>query len=548
MKNKAFKQLYKLLKTGKSHSGFTLLELLAGVIMSSIVVSGLGYGLYQLTRTTKDEAAKIAAREGNTRGSDFISSEIRRSLRIEVDNSDTNLGTVAPSYTLPTGAVPSNEAALALEMPGVTQRIIYSVAPPKAGTLWKGPLVLYRWGPNMDQYGEYTDPEDASGWQNKALMEGLDNISFLTADTCNGSPFEFTGFAACIEDDDGDDDPLEDGLHDTNGDGEINLIDDDGIDNDSIDDVDGFSRTATLYFASDIKLTNEAPSKPNRHVTKTQAVARVRTRDTDQEVPPEGSPSSAQSLLASYSLGGMAGIPINPNNLENNKAWSMRTDFRSDTYHKTWIHSPDRQGQQLKEFTAADELTISFMPICYNQCTNTDDILSRGNLTYDEATLTHELVSGDWVPLAGVESSDFTIDFDDPATFNGNETDDPTVPGVEHVRIYRKGSEITSVAGYDDDTEDLLPGEQSLAEFLVAKKYAIEYTTGQYRLVTEADYALDNSLIVLGDDERLIAVEVGQALKGPELPPAGSGIPNPGYDFNDGVIVLSSDVFDSENE
>ena len=86
MKNNQFKQLNKIIKSRKSHTGFTLIELLSGLIMSTIVVAGLGFGLYQLTKITRDEGNKITARNEILRAREFISDELRRAQSIEVDN------------------------------------------------------------------------------------------------------------------------------------------------------------------------------------------------------------------------------------------------------------------------------------------------------------------------------------------------------------------------------------------------------------------------------------------------------------------------------
>ena len=563
MKNNQFKQLNKIIKSRKSHAGFTLIELLSGLIMSTIVVAGLGFGLYQLTKITRDEGNKITARNEILRAREFISDELRRAQQIQVDNSIGNLNdaAVAPDYNLPSGAIPNDTAILALQMPGVTQRIIYSVAPPQTGSPWKGPLVIYRWGPNMNSNGEYTDPNDTTDWKNKALMDGVDNVPVSTNDTCNGSTVNFTGFFACIEDDDGDG-IVEDGLTDTNGDGVVNLIDDDGIENDSVDDNDGFAITAKLYFANDIDIAYE--DTDNRYVADTQVVARARARNTNAAEEEETSPLSFKTLAAEYSLGPRGGGA----ECNGKSSWTMRTDFINDpnlnsdsSYSpKTWIHDPDRQGQPINIDTN-HKLTIASIPIGYGPCTNSSMILSRGNETADDTTSTHTK-AGDgsvWVPKDDdndgnydFETSDFTIDFSDPTTFNGDDESDSSYdnpdPGVDYVRVYKKGSTLADYAGYDDDP-DTPGGEDSLGEFLAAKGYAVPNGTTPdgkitYRLVNDSDYAANPTLNILGEKERLIAVEIGQALVGDKIPGSGDpGVPNPGFDLQDSVFILSTEKF-----
>ena len=110
---------------------------------------------------------------------------------------------------------------LALQVPGVTQRIIYYVEP-STGT-WKEPLTIYRWGPNLDDKGAYSNPNDpnpGTNWTKEALIDGVSDET-LTADGCdtdgNGSDETYQGFFACVVDDDGDSPIGAEILTDTNG-------------------------------------------------------------------------------------------------------------------------------------------------------------------------------------------------------------------------------------------------------------------------------------------------------------------------------------------
>ena len=524
VKNKQFKQLNKIIKSGKSHAGFTLIELLSGLIMSTIVVAGLGFGLYQLTKTTRNEVIKKDTRIESERVREFVADEIRRAQTLEVDTSFANLTNltdgVAQDYTLPVNTT-NGTPRLALQIPGVTQSIIYTVAEPDANAAWEGPLVLYRWGPNMNANGEYNDPDDTTNWDNEPLVDGLDDSEQPV--TCNGANDTYQGFFACMED----------------------------------PDADGLAITAQLYFTSEIDIIN---GNDSIYTAEAQVVARARDINPIEAEDAETSPLSFRTLSAEYSLGPRGGGASCNDGNGAQSSWFMRTDFINDPNlninngysPKTWIHDPDRQGQPINIDTS-HKLTIASIPIGYNNCTGT--ILSRGNETLDDTSDTHGKAEDGtiWAPLPGVESSDFTIDFSDPRTFNGNKKDYPDYdyhdsndhPDGEHVKVYKRGSEIPAIAGYDDDTSDGNAGEQSLADFLVEKKYAIEYPSGsgQYRLVTQADYDLDNSLIMLEDNERLITVEIGQAEVGSTLPDSS---PNPGFDLQDSLFILSTDKFDQE--
>ena len=545
MKNKQFKQLYKLLKTEKSDAGFTLMELLMGLVMSTVVIAGLGLGLFQLTRATRDESSKINARNEASRTIEFISDELRRAQSIVVDNSPVNIAALAPSYPFLT----DGNVRLALNIPGFSEPIIYAVAPPQAGSSWNGPLVIYRWGPPFDANGEYT----TATWQNRALIDDLDN-SDQTIPDCNGTT-SYQGFFACMIDDDGDgivENEIDDAV-DGDGDGVLEN-----------DDVDGLTITAQLYFATKI-------DSDNVYTAETQAVARARDRDTDASLDLDDAILRFKTLAAEYSLGTMGGGAI----CDGKTTWTMRTEFINDDNlgnagygvsggePTQWIHDPDRQGQPIEIDTSAP-LTIASLPIGYSSCTG--NILSRGNQNLGEETYfdeddfdgdgdtselhpnyPYEKVSPytSWTPKADIESSDFTIDFDDPTTFNGNNEDDPSYDnpdvGVDHVKVYKKGSTIADYDGYDDNDGDGNAGETSLGEFLASKGYAVPDGTS-YRLVNDADYAADPTLNILEDNERIIAVEIGQALNGPTI----GGVDNPGFDMQDSVFILSTDKFDEK--
>ena len=204
------KKFPKFLKKPQPNSGFTLTELLAGLFMSIFVTGALGFGLYQIMSATAREKAKTDVRNEASRAVEFISDELRRASAIEVDNSLGNLNTadnpstpdidesVAPNFSLPNGGT----ARLALQIPGVEQRVIYSVAPPLSSSSWQGPLVLYRWGPDLGNDGAYTNEDNPAAWSNAALIDGIDDTN-QTVD-CGGNSITYQGFFACVVDDDDD--------------------------------------------------------------------------------------------------------------------------------------------------------------------------------------------------------------------------------------------------------------------------------------------------------------------------------------------------------
>ncbi len=441
MRNIQFKQLYKLLKPGNSHAGFTLMELLSGVVMSTVVIGGLGYGLFQLTRVTRDEAGKVAARNDTSRAIQFIADELRRSQSVvDID---------APGFAEPAGSVATGgNIRLALNIPelrdpgtGDMLPVVYSVAPANAN--WQGDLVIYRWGPNFDGNGNYQEEDlsDTSGWIIEPLLDGLNDDDQDIQ--CNGTDVTYQGFYACRR-------------------------------------TDGI--TAQLYFTSGVPSASEDYED---YTAEAQAVARARVSDHNEVEDPEAIPISFKTLGAEYSLGTIGGADCN-----GKSAWTMRTDFindpnlnepylgdDTDSTPRRWIHDPDRQGQPIN-INTNHKLTISSIPFILDDDYNsgscdTSNFLSRGNPTgVNETSPTHEK-DGDgseWRPKYKddndpskgylYETSDFTIDFEVPATYNGVEGTDNPDPGVDHVRIYKKGSVIEYIKdgqeitldGYDDDS------------------------------------------------------------------------------------------------
>ena len=245
MKNKEFQKLLKTNRS-KSNSGFTLTELLVGVVMSTFVIGALGFGLMQVLRTTQSEGSRTAARNETSRALEFVSDEMRRAQAIEVNNNIAYITRkddaktadidekVAPNFKLLKDKDKKDiKPSLVLQVPGVDERIVYTVAPPQTNT-WKGPLVIYRWGPALTADGSYeTDPKkdgrvnNPAGWENEALIDGISDVEQSANcgkdDKDKDIKVKYKGFFACILDDDGD--GLVENAKDTNTDGKITFAD-----------------------------------------------------------------------------------------------------------------------------------------------------------------------------------------------------------------------------------------------------------------------------------------------------------------------------------
>ena len=574
MKNKEF---YKLLKKNNinSDSGFTLTELLVGLIMSIFVIGALGFGLMQALRFTTEGDSKTLVRNDLGRASEFISDEMRRASAVEVDNTMANINPdgvgasnpngVASDFPLPTGG----SVRLALQIPGVSQRVVYSVAPPQAGSPWKGPLVIYRWGPNFDANGNYTDPNPTNftDWDNQALVDGVSDVPInttgCTADSAdNDAPY--LGFFACIVDNDGDTD-TEDAA-DTNGDGVITFADDpldrngDGIINNGDDpsittfsdstwdkngdniinnedaaDIDGLATTAQLYFAGE---TKEADGiNTDTYSANTKVTSRVKDAPDNNSNNFSGYITSFRTLDPSFSC--------NPDD-----DWGMRTDFGESLTNPSnlskWDHQADRQPQPIT--MPGSTLVISSNPkgqtgvvTASTDCLNSRTGNGHGNTgDLQDFAGNKSLTDGDWHtdPDNDIVAISHVIDFNDPRTFNGKPSDSVCTGSAcystngkvlsegstnSYVIMLRNGSPVPGYNPYDmnADGDHTDSGEQvSLTDFLSTKGYVDSST---------------NTITGLGEDERIIAFEIGKD--------AVNDWSIPGVDFQDNVFILQNDAF-----
>ncbi|WP_019506443.1 PilW family protein [Pleurocapsa sp. PCC 7319] len=580
MKNKEFR---KLLKKNKSNAGFTLTELLVGLVMSVFVIGALGFGLMQVLRSSQTESTKIAARNETSRALEFISDELRRAQSIEVDMTSGNISTVAPNYTVPTGGT----VRLALEIPGTSERVIYSVAPPKSGSPWKGPLVIYRWGPELDANGNYSTTgagrvDNPTGWTNEALVDKVDDTDQIQA--CGGSSTTYQGFFACVVDDDGDTDaagnPIVENATDTDGDGDIDADDTTDLNGDGkIDagdgaDVDGKSITAQLFFAGEVL--------DSSYFADTQAVARARTAPDSNSEDLDSYTMSLKSLNPQY------GREIGPNR----PCWKVRNDFGEGINPSfdpneaspnpnalsnifTWIHEENRQPQPLKTDTTKPFTMVASAFAAENPKGSNfgDTCLARGNrykqklvsINNDGSNPVYEYVdaNGNVVTNPNEVTADgteeihtyeqkvwHTIEFpqtgDDAteisrkqATFNGEATDNADVKGDGTVYMFRNDSNVPDIGGYDVDADgnyEPADGDQpSIREFL-------QDPNGDGN--TSDAYVDSNGDVIsskLKPDQRIVAFEIGQDNN---LLPDGTTA-NPGFDLQDSMFIITSDAFKS---
>jgi hypothetical protein len=563
MKNK---KLQKLLKKNKSNAGFTLTELLVGLIMSTIVVAGLGWGLINILRTTSTETTRVTARSETSRAFTFVADEVKAAQFMEVDMGDFNIGNVAPGYQ--SKAISGATVRLALIVPDVEQRIVYSVAPKPSGSVWKGPLVIYRWGPNLNADGSYSDPGNTSGWQNEPLIDNVSDVDQTVQ--CGGNDVTYKGFFACVLDNDGDGGALENQpAIDINKDGQIKLIDGekDG------DDIDGLSITAQLYFAG----KTDSKTDEGVYLADSQVVARARIVPEEKDEFQKPNPVYFQSLDPEY---------------DNDDCWQVRNDFghgepydlsdpdknkdtgdprfdpnstNSEQNRKalkdvmTWVHNPKipRQNQPLdidpsKPFTMVASAFVDDPNKTEADCPARGDRYKQKLKSIDDdgenAEYEDDLdANGQKVKTDGKEAIhtythkvwhklEFPNENDSAAernrkleTFNGGATDKPNVrkddpmttdkDESDTVYMFRNGSDFSTV-----DLTKVYAGQPSIKQFLQDKGYV----------------DANGNITGLKDNQRIVVFEIGKNKNQ-------DGTLPPGFDLQDNMFIMTSDAFLSSN-
>lgn len=193
MKNK-----FNIFKSFSSSAGFTLIELLVAASITTIVVALAGSGVVAMLQSSNKAESENLRRVELNRALDFINEEVRMAKSIAIDAS-ANLTTVAKDFKS------SGTPVLTLEIPGVSQRVIYYLK--DASSPWVGPKVIYRWGPTFDGDGKYTDPTTPSTWKDSLLVDFIADIKPNSNTTCptistnwspNPSSANGQGFSACV--------------------------------------------------------------------------------------------------------------------------------------------------------------------------------------------------------------------------------------------------------------------------------------------------------------------------------------------------------------
>ncbi|PZD72971.1 hypothetical protein C1752_02696 [Acaryochloris thomasi RCC1774] len=193
-------QILKQIKThtlGHSEKGFSLPSLLLGSAVTLMMVATGGYGVARMIDVSTTANAKSERRVELDRALAFFEDETRASQSIIQDVSA--ISNVPAEFTPETTIGVANvQRVLMLQMAEATEPVIYYLADPADDT-WKGPKVIYRWGPDLNDAGAYTNAANPGSWSHQPLIDKIEVNG--TTPTCptgwNGNGA--AGFYVCVD-------------------------------------------------------------------------------------------------------------------------------------------------------------------------------------------------------------------------------------------------------------------------------------------------------------------------------------------------------------
>jgi type II secretory pathway component PulJ len=182
-------------------AGFTITEVLLASSMMLIAISVSGIGVTNLLRSNYRANAGTEIQNNLNRTLEFVSDDVKRA-RIIVET-EANIVTTKVPQARAAGARP----VLAFQIPDpnnpsqlLPDQIVYYTQNSQTGDSLTG-LVLWRYGPNLDENGNYITPEDIDSWIPSPVTDMLaaaannpncpTGFTRIPADTVDG-------FYACI--------------------------------------------------------------------------------------------------------------------------------------------------------------------------------------------------------------------------------------------------------------------------------------------------------------------------------------------------------------
>ncbi len=178
--------------------------MIAAFISISIVAFG-GWGVATIISFSKINESQNERRGELNRALDFMAAEARGSTTINSDidsprPTEFNSSLNASGEEVDESSI---QKVLSLQVPGLSKSVIYYIASPSAANkAWRGPKVVYRWGPPFKPDGNYSAGDDISTWTHAPLIDALEDTA--STETCptgwTPSPKgSATGFYACID-------------------------------------------------------------------------------------------------------------------------------------------------------------------------------------------------------------------------------------------------------------------------------------------------------------------------------------------------------------
>jgi prepilin-type N-terminal cleavage/methylation domain-containing protein len=199
----------------QNRRGFTLIELLVALVITGIVISMAGSGLYTLMKANQRAQIETTDRLELEQASAFMTDEIKMSKQVL-----TILPVVSGAIHFQPASGSSRVKPILILSPsansGLTHPIVYYIADPPNSSVWLGPRVIYRWGPTLLQNGNYSDgnnhdlttlpPNSPVDYYNEVLIDRISDLPAATANVAcepgynNPVPIvtDRLGFYACI--------------------------------------------------------------------------------------------------------------------------------------------------------------------------------------------------------------------------------------------------------------------------------------------------------------------------------------------------------------
>ncbi|PSB59461.1 PulJ/GspJ family protein [Chamaesiphon polymorphus] len=213
------KSSHNLLLRQLARGGFTLIELIIALAITTIVISLTGTGLYALMTANQRSQIETTDRLELEQALAFMTDEIKMSRQVRTNISWPITPTTKIENFNPASGSSEIQPILVL-IPASSSRlknpIVYYLAEPPTSSVWSGQRVIYRWGPTLLQNGNYSDgngkdialisPTDPIGYYNEVLVDRMSEVAPAQASIACESSYSYSipnistrlGFYACI--------------------------------------------------------------------------------------------------------------------------------------------------------------------------------------------------------------------------------------------------------------------------------------------------------------------------------------------------------------